>query len=51
LVPSGTALGATAFDTPILFSYLDNFATLSPAVACKLRAEWTFSAKPKHWES
>jgi hypothetical protein len=36
---------------PILFSYLDNFATLSLPVACKLRAEWTFSTKLKVWES
>jgi hypothetical protein len=36
---------------PILFSHLDNFATLSLTVACKLRAEWTFSAKLKAWES
>ena len=44
-------LGTRALEMPILFSYLDNFATLPLLVACKLRAEWTFSAKPKLWES
>jgi hypothetical protein len=41
----GNAGAALELNTAILFLHLENFAT-APAVACKPRAEWTFSPKP-----
>ncbi|WP_249779683.1 hypothetical protein [Bradyrhizobium sediminis] len=41
---------ARELTTPILFLHLENFAT-PLTVACKLRAEWTFSPEPKNLES
>ena len=41
----GNAGVALELNTAILFLHLENFAT-APAVACKPRAEWTFSPKP-----
>jgi hypothetical protein len=35
-------------NTAILFLHLENFAT-PRIVACKQRAEWTFSPKPPTW--
>ena len=35
----------------ISFPYLDNFATTSTMIACKARAEWTFSPKQDRWDS
>src|ERR1035437_5775304 len=40
----------TELNTAILFLHLKNYAT-SPTVACKRRAEWTFSPKLKTSES
>ena len=46
----GNAGDARELNTAILFLHLENFAT-PLTVACKPRAEWTFSPKPKSWES
>jgi hypothetical protein len=46
----GNGGDASELTTAILFLHLDNFAT-SLAVACKVRAEWTFSPKLETSES
>ena len=46
----GNGGDASELTTAILFLHLENFAT-SLTVACKPRAEWTFSPEPKTWES
>src|ERR1700730_6564805 len=45
----GNAGDSTELNTAILFLHLKNFAT-SLTVACKPRAEWTFSPKPESSE-
>jgi hypothetical protein len=46
----GNGMDGGELNTAILFLHLENFATLRD-VACKQRAEWTFSAEPETLES
>ena len=46
----GNAGDGSELSTAILFLHLKNFVTI-PTVACKPRAEWTFSPKLKTPES
>ena len=46
--PGNGEATASELNTAILFLHLENFATPRSDVACKQRAEWTFSPKPEN---